>query len=117
MRQSKTKPVYRIQFHQQGHLYEIYARKISQGALYAFVEVEEILFGERSQVVLDPSEERLKAEFAGVRRTYLPLHAVVRIDEVDKQGVNKIVIDGDKTGGGAKITPFPLTLPPPGRKG
>jgi hypothetical protein len=117
MPQTKTKPVYRIQFHQQGNLYEIYARRVSQGALYAFVEVEEILFGERSQVVLDPSEERLKAEFAGVRRTYIPLHAVVRIDEVEKQGVNKIVAASSEGAGGAKITPFPLTVPPPSRKG
>lgn len=115
MRNTKTKPVYRIQFHHQGSLYEIYARKVSQGVLYAFVEVEDILFGERSQVVVDPAEERLKSEFAGVRRTYIPLHAVVRIDEVEKQGTNKIVAAAAEPGG--KITPFPLAVPPPGRKG
>ncbi len=114
MRNAKTKPVYRIQFHHQGSLYEIYARRVSQGALYAFVEVEDILFGERSQVVLDPAEERLKSEFAGVRRTYLPLHAIVRIDEVEKQGATKIM-PAAETGG--KITPFPLVVPPTGRKG
>lgn len=116
MANAKTKPVYRILFHHQGSLYEIYARKISQGALYTFVEVEDILFGERSQVVVDPTEERLKSEFAGVRRTYIPLHSVVRIDEVEKQGVNKIVSAAAAESGG-KVTPFPLTIPPPGRKG
>ena len=41
-------------------------------------------------MVLDPAEERIKSEFEGVKRTYLPLHSVLRIDEVRKQGVSKI---------------------------
>ncbi len=53
--------------------------------MYAFVEVADIMFGERSQLVVDPSDEKLKSEFAGVKRTYIPLHAVVRIDEVGKR--------------------------------
>jgi hypothetical protein len=110
MKSNRSRPVYRIQFLSQGSLYEIHARKVSQGALYTFVEVEDIIFGERSQVVLDPSEERLKSEFAGVKRTYIPLHAVVRIDEVEKEGANKIVPAG---GEAAKVMPFPLAVPPP----
>ena len=56
-----------------------------------FVEIEELVFGERSSVVLDPGEERIKTEFAGVKRSFLPVQSVVRIDEVRKQGVSKIV--------------------------
>ena len=109
----RHKPIYRILFRNQENLYELYARKITQGNLFAFVEVEDILFGERSNVLVDPSEERLKTEFAGVKRTYIPLQAVVRIDEVEKEGASKIVgIDGDK----GNVTPFPLPVPPPGRK-
>jgi hypothetical protein len=59
------------------------------GSLLGFVEVEKLVFGERSSVVLDPGEERIKTEFAGVKRTYLPMHSVLRIDEVRKQGVSK----------------------------
>ena len=40
---------------------------------------------------LDPGEERIKSEFAGVKRSYLPLQSIIRIDEVRKQGVSKIV--------------------------
>jgi len=54
--------------------------------MFGFVEVEEILFGERSKILIDSSEERLKSEFEGVHRFFIPLHAVVRIDEVDKAG-------------------------------
>ena len=69
----RHRPIYRILFRNQENLYELYARKITQGNLFAFVEVEDILFGERSNVLVDPSEERLKTEFAGVKRTYIPL--------------------------------------------
>jgi len=103
--------IYRVIFLNQGNVYEIHARKVSQGELYAFVEVGEILFGERGGVLVDPSEERLKSEFAGVHRTFIPLQAVVRIDEVDKEGVNKI---HPASGAQGTVTPFPMTVPPPG---
>lgn len=107
----KTRRVYRVTFHNQGNVYELYARKVSQGELYAFVEVEEILFGERGGVLVDPSEEKLKTEFGGVRRTFIPLQAVVRIDEVEKEGVNRII---GVSGSSGNVTPFPL---PPGPAG
>lgn len=109
----KPKPIYRVLFQNQGNLYELYARRVGQGALFAFVEVEEIIFGTRGSLLVDPSEERLKSEFAGVKRTYIPLPAVVRIDEVDKEGVNKIVALSAPQG---NVTPFPLPPPPVGGK-
>ena len=102
------KPVYKIIFHNQGKIYELHARNISQGAMYAFVEIEGIIFDEHTELVVDPSEERLKDEFDCVNKTYVPLHSIIRIDEVSKQGGNKIV---DAESGG-NITPFPVTMPP-----
>lgn len=106
--------IFKILFVQQGKVYELYARKVSHGGLFGFVEVEELIFGERSTVVLDPGEERIKSEFAGVKRTYLPLHSVLRIDEVGKQGTAKIVALE-----GGNVTPFPAPLysPPAGDAG
>ena len=52
--------IYRIVFVNQGKVYEIYARKVSHGSLFGFIEVEELVFGERSSVVLDPAEERAR---------------------------------------------------------
>lgn len=100
-------------FVNQGKVYEVYARKVSHGSLFGFIEVEELVFGERSSVVLDPGEERIKGEFAGVKRTYLPMHSVLRIDEVRKQGVSKIT-----TLEGGNIAHFPMpVLGPPGEIG
>jgi hypothetical protein len=103
--------LYKILFVNQGKVYEIYARSVAQGAIFGFIEVERLVFGERSTVVLDPSEERIKAEFEGVRRTYLPMHAVLRIDEVEKEGVSKI----SKAEGG-NIAQFPVPMYSPGNR-
>lgn len=105
------KHTFRIVFHNQGKLYELYARKVGQSDMYGFIEVGEIIFGERTEVIVDPSEERLKSEFAGVKRTFVPIHAVVRIDEVDKEGANKIHSVGEA---GSNVAPFPVPMYTPG---
>ena len=64
--------IFKIMFVNQGKVYEVYARKVGQGRLFGFIEVEELVFGERSTVVLDPGEERIKSEFTGVKCTMLP---------------------------------------------
>lgn len=98
--------IFRILFVNQGKVYEVYARKVHHGELFGFIEVEDLVFGERSSVVLDPSEERIKGEFNGVKRTFLPLHSVLRIDEVKKQGVSKITA----LEGGTNVAQFPMPL-------
>lgn len=98
------KRVYKIIFHNQGRLIELHARHVGQSDLYGFVEIGELIFGERSTVLVDPSEEKLKGEFGGVQRSYIPIHAIVRIDQVEREGPNKIRALED----GSSVTPFPL---------
>ncbi|MES1944853.1 hypothetical protein PC39_12079 [Salinisphaera sp. PC39] len=100
----KPSRLYRVSFYNQGQVYEVYARSVSQGGLYGFVEIESLVFGEKSQVVVDPSEEKLASEFADVVRSYVPMHAVIRIDEVSKRGSAKVTPAGD----GGKVMPFPV---------
>ncbi len=99
--------IFKVLFVNQGKVYEVYARKVAHGALFGFIEVEELVFDERAGVVLDPAEERIKSEFEGVKRTYLPLHSVLRIDEVKKQGVSKIT-----SLEGGNVTQFPVPMHP-----
>jgi hypothetical protein len=103
--------IYKVTFVNQGKIYEVYARKVSHGNLFGFIEIEELVFGERSSVVLDPGEERIKSEFEGVKRSYLPLHSVLRIDEVRKQGVSKI---SNYEGSNVSQFPMPVYTPPTG---
>ena len=102
------KHLYKIVFLNQGQVFEIYARSVGHGQLFGFVEVEELVFGERTTVVVDPAEEKIKSEFANVRRTYLPMHSIIRIDEVDKQGKSKI---SKLEGGNVAQFPMPVYTP------
>jgi hypothetical protein len=100
--------IYRISFMNQGEVYEVYAKHVGQGGLFGFVEIEELIFGERSKLLIDSSEERLKTEFEGVKRLFVPLHSVLRIDEVEKAGRGRI------TSGDGKVTTFPhIAVPAP----
>ncbi|HCD27364.1 MAG TPA: DUF1820 domain-containing protein [Gammaproteobacteria bacterium] len=98
--------IYRVLFHNQGQIYELYARSIYQSDLYGFVEVEDYTFGSRSQMLIDPSEDKLRNEFEGVQRSFIPLHSIVRIDEVEKEGTAKIT-----SSDGSTVTPFPMPMP------
>ncbi len=107
-----TKPIFKVIFMNQGKVFEIYARSVSHGTLFGFVEVEKLVFGSRSTVVVDPSEERIQSEFSGVTRTFLPLHSIVRIDEVEKQGTSKIT-----TAEGGNVAQFPMPIYAPRGEG
>ena len=104
------KRAYRVIFHNQGNVYELYARSVSHGEMYGFVEIGEIVFGERTAILVDPSEEKLKGQFAGVKRTFVPIHAVVRIDEVEQSGTNKVIPAGEAS----NVTQFPMPVYTPG---
>jgi len=99
------KPIYKIIFHNQSKIYEMYARSVHQGSLFGFIEIEQLVFGEKTSVVVDPSEENLKTEFRNVTRIYIPMHAIIRIDEVNKYGNAKIMQAAES---GTNISPFPI---------
>ncbi len=108
---NKKKNIYKVQFHNQGQVYELYAREVTQSNMYAFVEVADFIFGEKSKLLVDPSEERLKTEFGQVNRTFIPLQSVIRIDEVEKEGSNKIIENSDKSGNNVSSFPLPPLSP------
>lgn len=99
-----TQRLYRVTFLNQGNVYEIYARSVSHGSMMGFVEIEKIVFGEKTSILVDPSEEKLKTEFANVTRSYVPVHSIIRIDEVDKAGQARISAGGES----GKVMPFPV---------
>ncbi len=99
--------LYKVSFFNQGQVYEVYARHVSQGGLFGFIEVEDLVFGETTKIVVDPSEERLQREFEGVQRFHIPMHAVMRIDEVEKRGAASITPPPDKD---SNISVFPMPI-------
>ena len=96
--------MYKVVFTNHTKVYELYAKAVYQSDMYGFVEVEDFVFGEKSQMIVDPGEEKLRSEFSGVQRTYIPMHSILRIDEVEREGparMREVKIDN-------KIAAFPL---------
>jgi len=107
MNRTRPKELFRVSFLNKGQVYEVYCREVYTSDLWGFIEIEDFVFGERSQMVVDPGEEKLKGEFTGVKRSFIPLQAVIRIDEVEKEGVPTI-------SKGDNIAPFPIQFTPRG---
>jgi hypothetical protein len=103
------KRIYRVTFRNDAEVYEVYCQKVGQSDIFGFIEIEGFLFGERSKVVVDPSEEKLKIELAGVERSLVPLHAVIRIDAVDRSGSSK-VHSVSASAKSTKVTTLPTTI-------
>jgi|GEM_PF-4010239 len=61
----------------------LYAKYVCEESIMGFVELESLMFPtENSNEVADTIQSSLKQEFQGVKRTYIPLHSIIRIDEV-----------------------------------
>ena len=57
-------------------------------------------------MVVDPSEEKLKAQFEGVLRSFVPIRDRP-IDEVERLGTPKI----SEAKGAGNVMPFPMPMP------
>lgn len=98
--------IFRISFINQGKVYQLHAETVQQADMYGFIRISGLIFGETTSVVVDPSEEKLKSEFGDVKQVMIPMHSVIRIDEVAKKGQNKIFeLDAN-----ANVTTFPSGL-------
>ncbi len=93
-----SKTLYKVAFINQEEAYEIYAAKVYQADLFGFIAIEEINFGRASpdSLVVDPSEERMRREFRDVKRLFVPMHSIIRVEEVEKTGAAKITAISDK---------------------
>lgn len=100
-----THRLYKLSFHNGGKIYELYARRVVSSSLWGFTEISDLVFDSADSLVVDPTEERLKAEFADTRVLHLPMQSIIRIEEVERRGQLSI---RDSTTGERVITPFPM---------
>jgi len=104
---TKKNIYYRLFFAFKNEVYQIYAKSISQNDhFWGFLAATDLSFSDpKAEVVVDPTEERLKSEFEGVNTIYIPMQAVLRIDEVEKPGSGNITsLSNDQKG---TVSPFP----------
>jgi hypothetical protein len=96
--------MFRIAFLNHGKVYELFCTGVCSSGLLGFVEVSGLIFGEKNSLVVDPTEEKMRDEFDGVEVLHLPMHSVLRVEQVKKKG--QVVIRDRESG--EKVTPFPL---------
>jgi len=106
-----SKQMYRVAFLNHGKVYELYCTGVASSGLWGFIEITGLVFDTGEGVVVDPTEEKLRQEFADVEVLHVPMHGVLRVEQVRRKG--QAVIRERESG--EKVTPFPLS--PPGRSG
>jgi hypothetical protein len=102
-RQDKEK-LFRVAFLNHGKVYELFCTGVCTSGLLGFVEVSGLVFGEMDSLVVDPTEEKMRDEFEGVEVLHLPMHSVLRVEQVKTKG--QVVIRDRESG--EKVTPFPV---------
>ena len=101
------KALYKVIFLNHGKVYELFSESVGSSGLWGFIEVSELVFETGEGLVVDPTEEKMRQEFAGARVLHLPIQSVLRVEEVEKRG--KCLIRDRESG--EKVTPFPLSPP------
>ena len=100
--------LYKVTFLSQGKSIELHARHVASSSLWGFTEIGELVFDPPGEgLVIDPVEERLRDEFKDTTMLHVPMHAIVRIEEIAKRGPLAI----RDAASGDKIMPFPVAPP------
>lgn len=104
MAKSDKQQLFRIAFLNHGKVYELFCSGVCSSSLLGFVEVSGLVFGEKDSMLVDPTEEKMRDEFEGVEVLHLPMHSVLRVEQVKKKG-KAIIRDRES---GENVTPFPI---------
>jgi hypothetical protein len=103
MSKPDNEKLFRIAFLNHGKVYEIFCSGVCTSSLLGFIEVSGLEFEDKDSLVVDPTEEKMRDEFEGVEILHLPMHSVLRVEQVRKKGP-AIIRDRES---GEKVTPFP----------
>jgi len=101
---AEGKHIYRVTYVNRDKVYELFCEKVYSADMWGFIVLEDFVFGSKTDVLIDPAEEKLKQQFDGVERSFVPLQAIIQIDQVEKRGTPRI---SDAKG---TVTAFPTLL-------
>lgn len=97
--------LYRVAFLNHGKVYELFCNGVCTSGLLGFIEVSGLQFNDKDSLVVDPTEEKMRDEFEDVEVLHLPMHSVLRVEQVRKKG-QAVIRDRES---GEKVTPFPVS--------
>jgi len=95
--------LFRVAFLNHGKVYELFCTGVCSSGLLGFIEVSGLQLEEKDSLVVDPTEEKMRDEFEGVEVLHLPMHSVLRVEQVKNKGP-AVIRDRES---GEKVTPFP----------
>ena len=104
MAKPNKEKLFRVAFLNQGKVYELFCTGVCTSDLLGFVEVSGLMLEGKDSLVVDPTEEKMRDEFDGVEVLHLPMHSVLRVEQVKKKG-QAVIRDRES---GEKVTPFPV---------
>ena len=104
MSKQEKEQLFRIAFLNHGKVYELFCTGVCTSGLLGFVEASGLVFSEKDSLVVDPTEEKMRDELYGVEILHLPMHSVLRVEQVKKKG-QPVIRDRES---GEKVTPFPM---------
>ena len=93
------KTYFKVSFTHEDEVYQVCAREVESSDLYGLIMLADFIFPEGG-LVYNPGEERLRKEFEGIRRTWIPYHAILRIDEISEKRAGEVKIVPMRTSSG-----------------
>lgn len=89
----KNSTYFKVQFIDgKKELLTFYAKAVNPSSYIGLIEISDIMFMD-SDILINPEDEKIRKEFKGVKRTFLPLSSIIRIDEIEevKSSVLKVI--------------------------
>jgi hypothetical protein len=89
----KSNTYFKIQFFDgKKELLTFFARSVNPSSYIGLIEIADIMFMD-SDILINPEDEKIRKEFKGVKRTFLPLSSIIRIDEIEdvKSPILKVI--------------------------
>ncbi|MGE4317947.1 MAG: DUF1820 family protein [Deferribacterales bacterium] len=60
----------------------LHASYVNPSSFLGLIEISDIVFIDKSEIIISPDDGKLKENFKNVERSFIPLNYIVRIDEI-----------------------------------
>ncbi|MBQ3034362.1 MAG: DUF1820 family protein [Deferribacterales bacterium] len=94
-----NKSIFRIVFlDEENKPLTLHAEEMYPSSMLGFIEAEKLIFPEPSDIIITPDDDKIKNLFKDVKRVYIPMGQVIRVDELttDKKTPVISIVNHDK---------------------
>ena len=69
----------------------VHAEEVSPSSLLGFIEAAELVFPDPSDIIITPADNKARTLFKDVKRTYIPINRIIRIDELSSDKKTPVI--------------------------